>query len=112
MNGRLFAVCCILLITACLWASVPSAAHAKTQLMSGGIQDVDPQTLKELLSTFEQAVETISGRRRIWAKLLVSAAHDQNRDAPRPSHGRSRRARLAALCRRLAASVGRTLRRQ
>ena len=59
MNGRLFAVCCILLVTACLWASVPSAAHAKTQLMSGGIQDVDPQTLKELLSTFEQAEQAM-----------------------------------------------------
>ncbi|HET7439507.1 MAG TPA: nuclear transport factor 2 family protein [Nitrospira sp.] len=59
MNGRLFAVCCILLVTACLWASVPSAAHSKTQLMSGGIQDVDPQTLKELLSTFEQAEQAM-----------------------------------------------------
>lgn len=59
MNGRLFAVCCLLLVTACLWASGPSAADAKTQLMSGGIQDVDPQTLKELLSTFEQAEQAM-----------------------------------------------------
>jgi ketosteroid isomerase-like protein len=59
MNGRLFAVCCILLVAACLWTSMPSTVRAKTQLMSGGIQDVDPQTLKELLSTFEQAEQAM-----------------------------------------------------
>lgn len=58
MNGRLFAVC-ILLVMAGLSASLPSATHAKTQLMSGGIQEVDPQTLKELLSTFEQAEQAM-----------------------------------------------------
>ena len=33
MNGRLFAVCSVLLVTACLLASLPPLAYAKTQLM-------------------------------------------------------------------------------
>jgi ketosteroid isomerase-like protein len=59
MNTRFFAVCSLLLVTACLLASLPPTAYAKTQLMSGGIQEVDPQTLKELLSTFEQAEQAM-----------------------------------------------------
>lgn len=59
MNGRLFAACSVLLVTACLLASLPPPAYAKTQLMPEGIQEVDPQTLKELLSTFEQAEQAM-----------------------------------------------------
>lgn len=55
MTGRLSAISCILLV-ACL---LTPAANGKTQLTSGGIQEVDPQTFKELLSTFEQAEQAM-----------------------------------------------------
>jgi len=55
MNRALFRVLCVFLLTACLWFGLLTAADAKTQLLPGGIQEVDSETLKELLSTFEQA---------------------------------------------------------
>jgi len=55
MSRVLFRVGCVFLITACLWLRLPTAAETKTQLMPGGMQEVDSETLKELLLTFEQA---------------------------------------------------------
>ena len=66
MNRVAFRVGCVLLLTACLWLCLPTAAETKTQLMPGGIQEVDSETLKELLFTFEQAE-------------LAMQAHDLNR---------------------------------
>ena len=39
-----------------------SCAEAKTQLLPGGMQDVDSETLNELLSTFEQAEKAMQAR--------------------------------------------------
>jgi ketosteroid isomerase-like protein len=55
MHRVLFRIGSIFLVVTCLWLGLPRAAVAKTQLMPGGIQEVDQETLKELLSTFEQA---------------------------------------------------------
>ena len=55
MNRASFRVGCVVLFTACMSAGGPIQAQAKTQLLPGGIQEVDSETLKELLSTFEQA---------------------------------------------------------
>src|SRR5512145_1579492 len=55
MNRVLFRVGCVFLLTAFLRVGPPTAVEAKTQLMPGGIQEVDSETLKELLNTFEQA---------------------------------------------------------
>ncbi len=38
-----------------LWVSQPALAIAKTQITASTIQEVDSQTVKELLATFEQA---------------------------------------------------------
>ena len=45
MNRVLFRVGCVFLFTVCLWVGSPTAAEAKTQLMPGGIQEVDSETL-------------------------------------------------------------------
>ncbi|MDP3091420.1 MAG: nuclear transport factor 2 family protein [Nitrospira sp.] len=42
-----------------LWASQPAVAVAKTQITASTIQEVDSQTVKELLATFEQAEQAI-----------------------------------------------------
>lgn len=55
MNRVLFRVGCMFLLAACFWVGPLTAAEAKTQLMPGGIQEVNSETLKELLNTFEQA---------------------------------------------------------
>ena len=62
MHQMSFRVGCVALLTLCLWAGVPTEAETKTQLLPGGIQEVDPDTLKELLSTFEQAEQAMRGR--------------------------------------------------
>ena len=60
MNGRLIAIGLALVVGANLWA--PPITEAKTQLTPNTIQEVDPQTLKELLSTFEQAEQAMQAR--------------------------------------------------
>ena len=55
MNRVLFRVGCVFVFTPCLWIGLSMPAEAKTQLMPGGIQEVDSATLKDLVSTFEQA---------------------------------------------------------
>lgn len=45
-----------------VWAPIQSDVEAKTQLTSGTIQEVDAQTLKELLATFEQAEQAMQAR--------------------------------------------------
>jgi len=62
MNRASFRVGCVVLFTACMWSAGPIQAQAKTQLLPGGIQEVDSATLKELLSTFEQAEQAIQAR--------------------------------------------------
>jgi ketosteroid isomerase-like protein len=42
-----------------VWPPLQPIAEAKTQLTSGTIQEVDPQTLKELLATFERAEQAM-----------------------------------------------------
>ncbi|HSA62485.1 MAG TPA: nuclear transport factor 2 family protein [Nitrospiraceae bacterium] len=45
-----------------VWAPFQPDVEAKTQLTSGTIQEVDPQTLKELLATFERAEQAMQAR--------------------------------------------------
>jgi ketosteroid isomerase-like protein len=52
----------VFLLTAWLWNGFPTPIEAKTQLMPGGIQEVDSETLKELLWTFEQAEQAMQAR--------------------------------------------------
>ena len=62
MHGVSLRVGCIALFTACIWVGVLTQAESKTQLLPGGMQDVDSETLKELLSTFEQAENAMQAR--------------------------------------------------
>lgn len=62
MHGLSLRVGCIALFIACLSVGAPTHADAKTQLLPGGMQDVDSETLKELLSTFEQAEQAMQAR--------------------------------------------------
>jgi ketosteroid isomerase-like protein len=62
MNRWLFRVGCVFLLTVWLWNGFPMPIEAKTQLMPGGIQEVDSETLKELLSTFEQSEQAMQAR--------------------------------------------------
>jgi len=62
MHGVSFRVLSIALLTACLWVGVPTQAESKTQVLPAGMQDVDPETLKDLLSTFEQAEQAMQAR--------------------------------------------------
>ena len=62
MHRMSFRVGCVALLTVCLWAGLSTEAETKTQLLPGGIQEVDPDTLKELLSTFEQAEQALKTR--------------------------------------------------
>ena len=62
MNRELFRFGCVFLLTACIWVGLPIQAPAKTQLLPDGIQEVDSETLKELLSTFEQAEHAAHAR--------------------------------------------------
>ena len=62
MHRMSLRVGCLALLTVCLWAGMPTKAETKTQLLPGGIQEVDPDTLKELLSTFEQAEQALKTR--------------------------------------------------
>src|SRR5690242_12087223 len=62
MHGVSFPVLSIALLAACIWAGVPTQAEAKTQLLPGGIQELDSETLKELLLTFEQAEQAMQAR--------------------------------------------------
>jgi len=45
-----------------LWISQPSLAIAKTQVTASTIQEVDSQTAKELLATFEQAEQAMQAQ--------------------------------------------------
>ena len=61
MNRLLFTgVCCFVL--AVWWSVAVPGADAKTHLMPDGIKEVDAETLKELLSTFEQAEQAMAAR--------------------------------------------------
>lgn len=62
MNVRGITAVWVLCVAASLWASPPPTAQAKTQLAAGSIQEVDPQTLKELLATFELAEQAMQAR--------------------------------------------------
>ena len=63
MKRASFPVACLMvLLTTCIWLGLPGQADAKTQLLPGGIQEVDPDTLKELMSTFEQAEQAMKTR--------------------------------------------------
>ena len=55
MKRVLFLVGWVCVLTPGLWIGLQTFAEAKTQLMPGGIQEVDSATLEELVSTFEQA---------------------------------------------------------
>jgi ketosteroid isomerase-like protein len=55
MNRALLRGWLVFLLTACVWLGLPAAADTKTHLLPGGMQEVDSETLKELLFTFEQA---------------------------------------------------------
>jgi ketosteroid isomerase-like protein len=59
MNRASFRVGCVVLFTACMWAGGAIQAQAKTQLLPSGIQEVNSETLKELLLTFEQAEQAM-----------------------------------------------------
>lgn len=59
MNGWYCAIIAGLSLSAALWVTPQSVAEAKTQLTSAAIQDVDQQTLKELLATFEKAEQAM-----------------------------------------------------
>ena len=60
MNIRLIAMVVAFVVGASLWA--PPMTEAKTHVTPSTIQEVDPQTLKELLSTFEQAEQAMQAR--------------------------------------------------
>lgn len=45
-----------------LWVSHASPAFAKTQVTANTIQEVDPQTAKDLLATFEQAEQAMQAQ--------------------------------------------------
>jgi ketosteroid isomerase-like protein len=62
MNRQRMMAVCVLCVAASLWTSPPPPVQAKTQLTAGAIQEVDPQTLKELLSTFELAEQAMEAR--------------------------------------------------
>ena len=52
----------IVLLTACNWVGLPALTNAKTQLLPGGIQEVDAETLKELVLTFEKGEQAMQAR--------------------------------------------------
>ena len=54
-NRSLVAILSALFIGVGAWTCLPLSTEAKTQLTSGAIQEVDTETLNELLATFEQA---------------------------------------------------------
>jgi ketosteroid isomerase-like protein len=62
MKIRLVTIFCALVAGVSYWVSPQPFTEAKTQLSSGMTQDVDPQTLKELLATFEQAEQAMQAR--------------------------------------------------
>ena len=63
MNRASFRVgCLIVLLTVCNWVGLPALTNAKTQLLPGGIQEVDAETLKELLLTFEKGEQAMQAR--------------------------------------------------
>ena len=62
MTRLLVPFCCSVLLMSCFWDGGPAPAEAKTQLLPGGMQDVDSETLNELLSTFEQAEKAMQAR--------------------------------------------------
>lgn len=62
MHGVSFRMGCAALLTLGLWVGVTTEAETKTQLLPGGIQEVDSETLKELLSTFEKAEQAMQAR--------------------------------------------------
>jgi len=73
MDGRLLAMCLALIVAANLWT--PPITEAKTQVTPSTIQEVDPQTLKELLSTFEQAEQAMQARDLEGIMALYSDAY-------------------------------------
>ena len=62
MNRRCQMFLCLLSVGAALGGSMPFATEAKTQVTSETMHEVDAQTLKELLSTFEQAEQAMQAR--------------------------------------------------
>src|SRR4029079_6652454 len=62
MNAVLLRLGCLIVFTVCLCVGLPTAADAKTQLLAGVIQEVDSETLKELVWTFEEAEHAMQAR--------------------------------------------------
>lgn len=62
MDRRLIAILCAFVVTVSVWASSALLVEAKTQVTPSTIQEVDPQTLKDLLATFDQAEQAMQAR--------------------------------------------------
>jgi ketosteroid isomerase-like protein len=62
MNAVLLRRGCLIVFTVGLWVGLQTAADAKTQLLPGVIQEVDSETLKELVWTFEEAEHAMQAR--------------------------------------------------
>jgi ketosteroid isomerase-like protein len=62
MNNRYIAILFALGVSLGFWTSPQPMAEAKTQLTTGTIQEAEPQTVKELLATFEQAEQAMQAR--------------------------------------------------
>ena len=59
MNVRSASILGVACLGIGLWAAQPLLAVAKTQVTASTIQEVDPQTTKDLLATFEQAEQAM-----------------------------------------------------
>ncbi len=62
MNRRIRVLVHASIVGVVLWGGAPLWAAAKTQITPSTVQEVDAQTLKELLSTFEQAEQAMQAR--------------------------------------------------
>lgn len=62
MHGGSYQVAYVALLTACICVGLATQTDAKTQLLPGGIQEIDAETLKEVLLTFEQAEQAMQAR--------------------------------------------------
>ena len=62
MNIRQVTILFALGVSLSFWIPPQPMAEAKTQITAGTIQEVDPQTVKELLATFELAEQAMQAR--------------------------------------------------
>jgi len=62
MNVRSASILGVACLGIGLWAAQPLLAVAKTQVTASTIQEVDPQTTKDLLATFEQAEQAMQAQ--------------------------------------------------